>query len=58
MLRYLLFILIIMPISVFGKFKNTDGEAIDKSIKDLIRWQRNQKKPTLAFIDISKLNLN
>ena len=53
MLRYLLFILIIMPISVFGKFKNTDGEAIDKSIKDLIRWQRNQKKPTLAFIDIS-----
>ena len=53
MLRYLLLILIIMPISVFGKFKNTDGEAIDKSIKDLIRWQRNQKKPTLAFIDIS-----
>ena len=53
MLRYLLFILIIMPISVFGKFKNTDGEAIDKSIKDLIRWQRNQKKPTLAFIDLS-----
>ena len=53
MLRYLLFILILMPISVFGKFKNTDGEAIDKSIKDLIRWQRNQKKPTLAFIDIS-----
>ena len=42
-----------MPISVFGKFKNTDGEAIDKSIKDLIRWQRNQKKPTLAFIDLS-----
>ena len=53
MLKYLLFILIIMPISVFGKFKNTDGEAIDKSIKDLIRWQRNQKKPTLAFIDLS-----
>jgi len=53
MLRYLLLFLIIMPISVFGKFKNTDGEAIDKSIKDLIRWQRNQKKPTLAFIDIS-----
>ena len=53
MLRYLLFILIIMPISIFGKFKNTDGEAIDKSIKDLIRWQRNQKKPTLAYIDLS-----
>ena len=53
MLKYLLFILIIMPISVFGKFKNTDGEAIDKSIKDLIRWQRNQKKPTLAYIDLS-----
>ena len=43
MLRYLLLILIIIPISVFGEYKNTDGEAIDKSIKDLIRWQRNQK---------------
>ena len=53
MLRYLLLILIIMPISLFGKFKNTDVEAIDKYIKDLISWQRNQKKPTLAFIDIS-----
>ena len=43
MLRYLLLILIIMPISVFGKFKNTDGEAIDKSIKDLMMAEKSKK---------------
>ena len=53
MLRYLFLALLVIPTSVFAKYKNTDGEAIDKSIKDLIRWQRNQKKPILASIDIS-----
>ena len=53
MLRYLFLALLVIPTSVFAKYKNTDGEAIDKSIKDLIRWQRNQKKPILAYIDIS-----
>jgi N-acyl-phosphatidylethanolamine-hydrolysing phospholipase D len=36
-----------------AKYKNTNGEEIDKSIKDLIRWQRNQKKPVLSSIDLS-----
>ena len=53
MLRYLFLVLLVIPTSIFAKYKNTDGEAIDKSIKDLIRWQRNQKKPILAYIDIS-----
>ena len=53
MLRYLFLVLLVIPTSIFAKYKNTDGEAIDKSIKDLIRWQRNQKKPILASIDIS-----
>ncbi|MDC3164481.1 MBL fold metallo-hydrolase [Gammaproteobacteria bacterium] len=53
MLRYLFLALLVIPTSVLAKYKNTDGEAIDKSIKDLIRWQRNQKKPILAYIDIS-----
>ena len=53
MLRYLFLTLLVIPTLAFAKYKNTDGEAIDKSIKDLIRWQRNQKKPILAYIDIS-----
>ena len=53
MLRYLFLVILIIPLSAFTKYKNTDGEAIDKSIKDLIRWQRNQKKPVLAYIDSS-----
>ena len=53
MLRYLFLALMLFPTLVFAKYKNTDGEAIDKSLKDLIRWQRNQKKPTLAYIDLS-----
>ena len=42
-----------MPLTVIGEYKNTNGQAIDKSIKDLIRWQRNQKKPVLASIEVS-----
>ena len=43
----------LIPLTLVLNIKNTNGEAIDKSIKDLIRWQRNQKKPTLASIEIS-----
>ena len=43
MLRYLFLALMLFPTLVLAKYKNTDGEAIDKSLKDLIRWQRNQK---------------
>ena len=54
MFRYFFLGLLLIPTSVFGKYKNTDGEAIDKSVKDLIRWQRNQKKPILSYIDLSE----
>ena len=38
---------------VQSEYKNTNGEEIDKSIRDLIRWQRNQKKPILSSIEMS-----
>ena len=52
MYKYFLLIFLIFSETVYAKYKNTDGEAIDKSIKDLIRWQRNQSKPILASIDL------
>ena len=53
MYNTLLTLLVLSPLYVVAEYKNTNGEAIDKSIKDLIRWQRNQKKPVLASIKTS-----
>ena len=53
MLKTLFTLLALIPLYVTAEYKNTNGKAIDKSIKDLIRWQRNQKKPVLASIEIS-----
>ena len=51
--KYFFVVLALIPLTILGEYKNTNGQAIDKSIKDLIRWQRNQKKPVLASIEIS-----
>ena len=53
MLKTFLLVLISIPVYISAEYKNTNGEEIDKSIKDLIRWQRNQKKPILSSIDLS-----
>tara|TARA_Y100000992_G_scaffold102586_1_gene66712 strand:- start:197 stop:1162 length:966 start_codon:yes stop_codon:yes gene_type:complete len=53
MFKYIFLLLTFIPINIFGEYKNTNGKEIDKSIKDLIRWQRNQKKPILSSIDLS-----
>jgi L-ascorbate metabolism protein UlaG (beta-lactamase superfamily) len=53
MFKYIFILLIFIPITISGEYKNTNGKEIDKSIKDLIRWQRNQKKPVLSSINLS-----
>ena len=53
MLKTFLLVLLFIPFYISAEYKNTNGEEIDKSIKDLIRWQRNQKKPVLSSIDLS-----
>ena len=53
MLKTFLLVLLSIPVYISAEYKNTNGEEIDKSIKDLIRWQRNQKKPILSSIDLS-----
>ena len=54
MFKYIFLLLIFFPINISSEYKNSNGKEIDKSIKDLIRWQRNQKKPVLAYIDLSE----
>ena len=53
MYKFTLFLFFLLSFDLNAKYKNTNGEEIDKSIKDLIRWQRNQKKPILSSIDLS-----
>ena len=53
MLKTFLIVLLSIPVYISAEYKNTNGEEIDKSIKDLIRWQRNQRKPILSSIDLS-----
>ena len=53
MLKTFLIVLLSIPVYISAEYKNTNGEEIDKSIKDLIRWQRNQKKPILSSIELS-----
>jgi len=53
MLKTFLLVLLSIPFYISAEYKNTNGKEIDKSIKDLIRWQRNQKKPILSSIDLS-----
>ena len=53
MLKTFLLVLLFIPFYISAEYKNTNGKEIDKSIKDLIRWQRNQKKPILSSIDLS-----
>ena len=43
MFKTLFTLLALIPLYASAEYKNTNGKAIDKSIKDLIRWQRNQK---------------
>ena len=52
-LRFILILFFLYPNNSFANFENSNGEQINKSLKDLIRWQRNQNKPNLSYIDIS-----
>ena len=53
MFKTLIIFSLLLSSFIQSEYKNTNGEEIDKSIKDLIRWQKNQKKPILSSIEIS-----
>ena len=47
---------------LFAEYTNSNGKALEKPFKDLIRWVRSDVEPKLAQIDISSdwqtINLN
>ena len=53
MYKFIFFILVMFPFNLQSKYTNTNGMEINKSIKDLIRWQRNQQKPVITSIEMS-----
>ena len=42
-----------MPLFVFAEYKNSDGNALNKSFKELLEWSRNSEDPIISLIDIS-----
>ena len=53
MSKLIFFVLVIFSFDLNSKYTNTNGMEVNKSIKDLIRWQRNQQKPIISSITIS-----
>ena len=53
MIKYLLILVLILPFPLIANYKNTNGEAIDKTFRDLLRWRSNRKEPVTAIIEIS-----
>ena len=51
--RAIFFVLVLFSFDLHSKYTNTNGTEINKSIKDLIRWQRNQQKPIISSIEMS-----
>ena len=47
-------IIFLIPIIVLGDYKNTNGKAINKPLKDLLKWQLNQAETNVEIIDISE----
>ena len=42
-----------MPLFLFAEYKNSDGNALNKSFKELLEWSRNSEDPIISLIDIS-----
>jgi L-ascorbate metabolism protein UlaG (beta-lactamase superfamily) len=53
MKKYLHYLLLLMPLFLFAEYKNSDGNALNKSFKELLEWSRNSEDPIISLIDIS-----
>ena len=51
--KKLYLIIFLIPIFALGDYKNTNGKAIKKPLKDLLKWQLNKTKTNVEIIDIS-----
>ena len=60
MIKILLSLYLFISVSLFAEYKNTNGESLDKTFSDMIKWIRSDIEPEISSIEISSdwKNLN
>ena len=60
MIKILLSLYLLISVSLFAEYKNTNGESLDKTFSDMIKWIRSDIEPEISSIEISSdwKNLN
>ena len=61
-MKLLLILILVIPNDIFAEYKNTNGKAIEKPFKDLLKWMNSDVNPNLSSIEVSSewknINLN
>ena len=61
-MKLLLLLILLIPNNIFAEYKNTNGKAIEKPFKDLVKWMNSDVNPNLSSIEVSSewknINLN
>ena len=61
-MKLLLILILLFPNNIFAEYKNTNGKAIEKPFKDLLKWMNSDVSPNLSSIEVSSewknINLN
>ena len=61
-MKLLLILILLIPNNIFAEYKNTNGKAIEKPFKDLLKWMNSDVNPNLSSIEVSSewknINLN
>jgi len=61
-MKLLLLLILLIPNNIFAEYKNTNGKAIEKPFKDLVKWINSDVNPNLSSIEVSNewknINLN
>jgi len=62
MFKKLFILFLLTPNLIFAEYTNSNGKALEKPFKDLIKWIRSDVEPKLSRIDVSNewknINLN
>ena len=61
-MKFILLILLLTSTNLFSEYKNTSGNALEKSFSDMVKWIRMDTETVISSIDLSseweEINLN
>ena len=52
-MKFILLILLLTSTNLFSEYKNTNGNALEKSFSDMIKWIRMDTETVISSIDLS-----